>query len=103
MKYIELNPVRAHMVQTAADYTWSSYKHHAYGEPNFLVHHYTNYLALDNTDQMRHENYQALFQTCISETTLSSIRDSTNKKWQEENFVILPRCFHRALPFIYLG
>ncbi|MEW6039325.1 MAG: transposase [Pseudomonadota bacterium] len=32
MRYIELNPVRAGMVSYPADYSWSSFRHHAQGE-----------------------------------------------------------------------
>ena len=31
-RYIELNPVRAGMVSDPADYTWSSYRAHAFGQ-----------------------------------------------------------------------
>jgi putative transposase len=36
-RYIELNPVRAGMVRDPADYPWSSYRHHALGEPDDVV------------------------------------------------------------------
>ena len=34
MRYIELNPVAAGMVQSPEQYRWSSYRCHAWGEPN---------------------------------------------------------------------
>ena len=36
-RYIELNPVRAGMVEHPGDYRWSSYRHNAYGEKNALI------------------------------------------------------------------
>jgi len=36
-RYIELNPVRAGMVEHAADYPWSSYRFNASGQENTLV------------------------------------------------------------------
>ena len=36
MRYIELNPVAAGMVQSPEHYRWSSYRWHAWGEPNPL-------------------------------------------------------------------
>src|SRR5439155_6171532 len=40
LRYIEQNPVRAQIVNNAADYRWSSYRFNAFGEPHpWLVHH----------------------------------------------------------------
>ena len=36
-RYIELNPVRAEMVDHPADYRWSSYRTNAQGEPDKVV------------------------------------------------------------------
>ena len=36
-RYIERNPLRAMLVTRAEDYQWSSYRHYALGEKNFLV------------------------------------------------------------------
>ena len=45
-RYIELNPVRAGMVGTAAEYRWSSHHCNALGEPDRLVRPHSQYLAL---------------------------------------------------------
>jgi putative transposase len=37
MRYIELNPVRANLVEHAADYPWSSARSHVFGEENALL------------------------------------------------------------------
>jgi len=36
-RYIERNPVRAHIVQRAEDYTWSSYPYYAWGGKDPLI------------------------------------------------------------------
>jgi putative transposase len=36
-RYIELNPVRAAMVDDPAHYRWSSYRHHALGQPSTVL------------------------------------------------------------------
>jgi putative transposase len=37
LRYIEMNPVEAGMVQTPDAYGWSSYRHHALGDPDLLL------------------------------------------------------------------
>lgn len=78
-RYIELNPVRAAMVQNPADYPWSSYTAHAYGggEP-WLVHH-ACYTHLGPNARGRQAAYRALFQDAITPETLTAIRRSLNR------------------------
>ena len=45
-RYIELNPVRANMVQHPAEYRWSSYRTNGQGEPCFLTTSHPIYTAL---------------------------------------------------------
>lgn len=45
-RYIELNPVRAQMVEHPFDYRWSSYRANAQGEPSELLTPHPLYLAL---------------------------------------------------------
>ena len=45
-RYLELNPVRANMVEHAADYPWSSYRYNAIGEHNLAITPHTQYIAL---------------------------------------------------------
>jgi putative transposase len=39
MRYIELNPVRANMVQDPSQYRWSSYRHNGLGQTDVRTHH----------------------------------------------------------------
>lgn len=82
-RYIELNPVRAAMVSHPSEYPWSSYGVNALGNEdtrNVLVPH-DEYMRLDKDVAKRRANYRALFETCMSETTMEAIRESTNKSW----------------------
>ena len=59
-RYIELNPVRAGMVQHPADYPWSSYRHHAEGRTDPLVRSHANYEALGATPEARQAAYREI-------------------------------------------
>jgi REP-associated tyrosine transposase len=52
MRYIELNPVRAPMVEDPAHYRWTSYRANALGTSPLLVPH-SVYLSLGATDKAR--------------------------------------------------
>ncbi|HEY4655524.1 MAG TPA: transposase [Chryseolinea sp.] len=78
-RYIELNPVRAGMVERPEGYPWSSYPHNAQGQPNPLIQPHALYLALGQSKDERTQNYQALFQVHIDRDTLEVIRKATNK------------------------
>lgn len=80
-RYIELNPVRAQMVEHPSQYPWSSYRCNALGEanPNITAHHL--YLRLAKTTEARQKSYRDLFRSKLSGLTLDEIRESTNKAW----------------------
>ncbi len=59
MRYIELNPVKAGLVQSAADYCWSSYRANALGREDPLVTPHPCYYALGRTPQARRASYRA--------------------------------------------
>jgi putative transposase len=63
MRYGDLNPVRAGMVQSPKDYDWSSYRHYAFGEPNTIITDEPEYLALGRTAAERRSSYRHLFAT----------------------------------------
>jgi len=75
-RYIELNPVRAHMVSTPAQYQWSSHLRNAYGDPDPLVTPHERYEALGPTALDRRAAYRALFDSDLEEPTLTRIRTS---------------------------
>ena len=57
-RYIERNPLRAHMVQDLKDYPWLSYGFYAYGAANPLVDEDPYYAALGSGLQARRAAYQ---------------------------------------------
>ena len=81
MRYIELNPVRASMVNHPAEYPWSSYHYHALGKVDGLVTSHREYQCLGKTELERQSAYRQLFRAHISEMTLAEIREATNKAW----------------------
>ena len=78
-RYIELNPVRANMVEHPTQYRWSSYAANADGKPNSLVSPHSIYLSLGSSDCERQERYRALVQKGLDEDTLNEIRFATNR------------------------
>ena len=81
MRYIEMNPVRANMVENPAAYEWSSYRFNAIGEPNDLLTPHNEYLCLGKNETERWAAYQHLFDNRPAELDLAEIRDATNKGW----------------------
>lgn len=78
-QYIELNPVRAGMVQFARDYRWSSHLHYAEGRPDPLLTEHECYLRLGVTSTERRNAYRALSDGGIDPDHVDSIRSSAHK------------------------
>jgi putative transposase len=80
-RYIELNPVRAAMVQAPGDYRWSSYRCNGMGKEDGLVAGHDMYRRLGLSTEQRQSAYRALFQHAVADELLTTIRDATNKGW----------------------
>ncbi|HEX2830394.1 MAG TPA: transposase [Burkholderiales bacterium] len=80
-RYIELNPVRAGMVSHPADYRWSSYRHHALGEPNSCLTSHPLFRRLGASPEERRSAYQALFRHDLEAEELRTIRVAANGGW----------------------
>ncbi len=78
-RYIELNPVRAGMVRDPADYTWSSYRAHAFGKKVGLWSPHPEYLALGDSTERRGKIYREFFQSQLSEKVIDDIRSALNQ------------------------
>ena len=78
-RYIELNPVRAGMVTHPADYPWSSYRHHAMGQPDPIIQDHALFGALDGDAISRRAAYAALLQAEPTAQMLADIRTATNR------------------------
>lgn len=77
-RYIELNPVRAGMVDQPRDYRWTSYHTNALGKANQLVVPHEEYLRLGRDEKVRLEAYRALFKAHLDKEIIGQIRDATN-------------------------
>ena len=80
-RYIELNPVRAQMVEHPSEYPWSSYRHNAIGQKDELVATHYKYQELGHNEEIRQKSYRALFRAHLSERQLEEIRSAANKEW----------------------
>ena len=76
-RYIELNPVRAGMVQLPEEYPWSSYHRNGLRQSDALITPYPDYRNLGVNDVARARSYRLLFEQGLSDENLSSIRDYT--------------------------
>ncbi len=81
MRYVELNPVRAGIVQDPGGYRWSSYQSNAAGATDLLVAPHSIYLQLDRSPAERQGAYARLFGSEISRSDIDAIREATNKNW----------------------
>jgi putative transposase len=77
-RYIELNPVRADMVQHPAEYRWSSYRGNAQGEPDALLKPHALYQALGQDEVSRATAYRELFRYALEPGLVDEIRRATN-------------------------
>lgn len=78
-RYIEMNPVRAEMCESPADYRWSSYHHNALGQPDKLVDPHQEYLSLGKEDPERRRTYLSLFENPLNEEVIKAIREGIEK------------------------
>lgn len=77
-RYIELNPVRAGMVDHPAEFRWSSYRANAQGEPDAVIEPHPLYLALGATAATRQAAYRELFRYELDPGAVDAIRQATN-------------------------
>jgi putative transposase len=77
-RYIELNPVRAGMVRSPADYPWSSFRTNAMSAPSPFLHPHSEYLRLGSTTSERQAAYLGMLTTGLSPSELAAIRGAIN-------------------------
>ena len=78
-RYIELNPVRAAMVDDPAHYRWTSYRHNALGQVNPILTPHALYLALGKDEAQRLRTYRALFRAQLDKSAIDDIRLALNQ------------------------
>ncbi len=78
-RYIELNPVRAAMVEDPAHYRWSSYRANGLGQPNSRLTPHELYHTLGPNEQERQASYRALFRAHLDHDAIDDIRLALNQ------------------------
>ncbi len=104
-RYIELNPVRASMVNDPSDYPWSSYRTNGLGEPQALLTPHHLYRQLSSTDKKRQTAYRKLFKAHLTAEIVNDIREATNgnyalgnSRFKDEIETMLKRRARRGKP-----
>jgi len=102
MRYVEMNPVRAGLVDDPAAYRWSSHRHQLGQTADPLITEHAVYWALGNTPFERQLAYRRLFEQGQLEGEVDAIRRATQRGWVlgEEGFVeeISTKARRRAWP-----
>lgn len=80
-RYIDLNPVRARIVQNPADYRWSSYMHHVGIRTESRVSEHLLYWQLGNTPFDRHANYRQFCQEGIAHQEVALFTEAAMAGW----------------------
>lgn len=78
-RYIELNPVRANMVESPGQYRWSSYRANGQGKPTQLWSPHRVYQDLGKSPMERARAYRSLFRGHLDEKLLHDIRQATQQ------------------------
>jgi len=79
MRYIELNPVRAAMVDDPAHYRWNSYRANALGQTSDLLVPHAVFLGLGRDDAARRQAYRTLFRPHLEQAAIDDIRLALNQ------------------------
>ncbi len=77
-RYIELNPVRAGMVEAQADYRWSGYRANALGHADTIIRPHLLYQSLAESNDARYAAYRRLFETELDASLLQRLRECSN-------------------------
>ena len=78
-RYIELNPVRAAMVDDPAHYRWSSYRSNGLGQADPLLSPHSVYLELSSKGAQRQSLYRDLFRSELEGDAIDDIRVALNQ------------------------
>ncbi len=81
MRYIELNPVRAALVDEPSRYPWSSYGANALDRKDELVAPHAVFRSLGASTGERRAAYRAMFALGVAGSDIDAIRDATQHAW----------------------
>lgn len=80
-RYIEMNPVRAGIVEKSEDYKFSSYRARVGLKELRMLDHAPAYLSLGNTASERQSAYKRWFHESIPKAEWELIRESVQRNW----------------------
>lgn len=80
-RYLELNPVRAGLVNNPSDYAWTSCRHHLGLVRDALVTDHALFWALGNTPFEREARYRSLLESGPASDELAAIRYAAYRGW----------------------
>jgi putative transposase len=80
-RYIEMNPVRAGMVESPGNFPWSSHRHYSMGSPDDLVTPHPIIFGMGQDAESRRRAYISEFGVSPDPKTMEEIRESLNKGW----------------------
>jgi putative transposase len=76
MRYIELNPVRAGLVDSPEQYEWSSYRAHALGAPDPVIDPHPVFDSLGTSPERRRERWKQICEAPLKRAQLEQMRKS---------------------------
>jgi putative transposase len=79
MRYIELNPVRAGMVNDPADYRWSSYRANGLGQDDLKLTPHPVYLEIAQGASERQAAYRHFFRPQLDDQAIADLRLALNQ------------------------
>lgn len=79
-RYVDMNPVRAGMVEYPGDYRWSSHGYYSQGAGDSLVQSHPLIVALAADDRARRGAYRRMFEMPLTDEDLEAIRSSTRRR-----------------------
>jgi putative transposase len=74
LRYVDLNPFRAHAVSAPEESRWCSYRFHAFGEPCDWLTPHPLYVRLGATAKTRQEAYRAMCQVPLTDDEIVAQR-----------------------------
>lgn len=98
MIYIDMNPVRARIVNHPRKYGYTSYHYYAYGEKDDLIDPSPAYLVMGSTPQKRQRTYRNMVEAILVEEGLVKKNYSSSSfigdpKWVQEKCINLKNYF----------
>jgi putative transposase len=85
--YVELNPVRAKIVEDPKNYTWSSYRVYGYGKRDVLIDEHPVYLQLSEDEGERRRKYREFVRGRLKEKVAMKGEMDKRLLYGNEDFV----------------